>query len=211
MDANRTRARIRALQEFFESPPPRRVEDATGPVHAYWREYTHSVVVARRVVEGIIAVPFLIFATSRFVQLASGTAHAQDVIGEVLGIALGVGVFMIVPLRLFFRAIARRNEARMTGVFAGAASWVIPQRVEAIMHRGGRGPAHPGWETWLWLPERSDAPVLRVVLARQEDQPPPERVFVVEAPDGDVLVAWEPGPFLALLGAEQRRRSLPGA
>ncbi len=195
---------------FFQQPPPRLFASAEPEAARFARQYVGSAGLAGRIVAGIIVVPYLGFAIFQLVALGRGRAYASDVIGTLLGVGLGLGLFVLLPLGLFFRSMRRRNETRMEGLEQGTSSWVAPYRVEAIMHRAGDGPASPAWEAWLWLPAHGSHPAVRVVLQRREAQAAPEQVFVVESPRGDCLVMWPDGPVYPFITADQRTRSIPG-
>ena len=203
------RARREALQRFFEQPAPRSFDDAPAEVKGYWDEYVGSARMSWFITAGIVVVPYLIFAVVQLVSLARGRAWASDVVGQLLGVGLGLSLFVLLPLRLFFREMRKRNERRLHGLAQGAARWYVPQRSAAIMHRAGDGPALPAWEIWLWLAEHVAGRAVRVVLPRGESHPEPERVFVVESARGECMVLWEPGPMYLLITADQRRRSIP--
>ncbi|MEM7159497.1 MAG: hypothetical protein AAF799_42050 [Myxococcota bacterium] len=204
------RARWEALQRFFEQPAPRSFDEAAPEVKGYWDEYVGSARLSWLITAGIVLVPYLGLAVFQLVALARGRAWATDVVGLLLGVGLGLSLFVLLPLWLFFRTMRRRNEGRMQGLAEGPARWVVPERVAAIMHRAGDGPAMPAWELWLWLSDFEGRRALRVVMGRSEAQPEPERVFVVESPRGECLVLWEPGPTYLLKTASERSRSIPG-
>ncbi len=63
---------------------------------------------------------------------------------------------------------------------------------------------------WLWRPEASTLPGLRISVPRRDDLPEPHELFIVESSRGDCLVVWEPDAVHALISSEQRLRSIPG-
>ncbi len=199
------RARCRALQSFFESPPPRSFEDAPAEVKGYWDEYVGSARLGWFITAGIVLVPYLGFAVVQLIAFVRGRALASDVSKELLPLGVGLAMFVLLPLWLFFRSMRRRNEHRMLGLARGEAAWLVPDRAQAIMHTFGDGPEVPVWETWLRVSDHAGRPMLRALLPRSDGQPRPDRVFVVEAPEGHCLVLWDPGPACQLLTAAERR------
>jgi len=200
-----------ALREFFRQPAPRDFRSAAPEVQRFWNEYMGSALLARRIIEGIVVVPVVIFLVVQVVQLARGRAWLGDVVGYAVGIGLGVGLLVILPTRLFFRSIQRRNRRRMDGLAAGQLWTERPRLALPIMHGDGDGHRNPAWRTWVELPDAGPRPFACVVFPRADDLPAPEEVDIIVGPTGDALVLWEPGGICAIVPAEQRHRSMPPA
>ena len=198
-----------ALRAFLSKPPPRNLETAEPEVRRFWHEYARSAPLSRRIVEGIIVVPASIFMIVGWVQVALGRAYVSDALGTTLGIAFGLGLFVILPIRLFFRAMQRRNRKRLDAVMNGHFTSLEPRSVVAIMHSAGDGHARPAWEVWLSLPDGGPRPYLRLALPRTDAALQPSTVEVSCGSTGDVLVLWEPAGVHMLVPVEQRRRARP--
>ncbi len=136
------RAQADALVAFFEQPPLRDLDRAPPEARAYFETYVGSALLGRRIVEGLVLGPWLLFSAIQLVRLAMGRELASDVAGQVIGIGLGLLLFVVLPFRLYFRSVRRRNEARRDGLLLGTASRVRPHRVNAGMSRtdGGARP-----------------------------------------------------------------------
>ncbi len=199
------RARWEALQRFFTQPPPRSFDGAPVEVVKFRREFVGSARTSWFIVAGIVLVPYLVFAVTQVIALSRGRAFAGEVFGQVLGVGLALALCLLLPLWLFFRKMQRRDEARLLGLALGEARWFVPERVEAITRRGGEGRATVAWEVWLRVSDFHGRPMLRLLLPRGEDEPEPDRVFVVESPHGDCMAMWEPGAIFELIAAAKRR------
>ncbi len=208
MHGKLSESKLAALLDYFQRPLPRTQHGLPRELLEVFESWSGSGIIGRRIVEGIIVVPWLIYAVVSFVSLARGRAYAQDVIGTTLGSALGLGLFVLLPLRLFFRSIIARDKSLVDAIKAAPAKWLPVLSSERLTRYPAKGQAFEVWQLTVRLPlldERSQ--LVFDIPCGADELIPPARVLVATTQGGDSLVICEAPAYSVLVG--DHRRSAP--